>query len=201
MSATEHKLANPDAGETSIVALIPALRAFARTFCREAYDADDLVQETLTKGLANLDKFEPGTRLKSWLFTIMRNTHYTRVKAAAREAPGLLDCASSRPISEPSQDWSVQSREVHQAIQKLPSHQREVLMLIGVLGFSYEETAEICGCAVGTVKSRLNRARAGVLEFLGENSSQELIERRRQFSEHHSDTGAQDAKTAEVYLR
>ncbi|WP_246677298.1 sigma-70 family RNA polymerase sigma factor [Mesorhizobium sp. B3-1-8] len=188
MSSREHNLPSPSTEEISIVDLIPALRAFARTFCRVPDDADDLVQETLAKGLGNLDKFEPGTRLKSWLFTIMRNTHYTRIKAAAREAPGLLDCASSRPTSEPSQDWSVQSREVHQAIQKLPSHQREVLMLIGVLGVSYEETAQICGCAVGTVKSRLNRARAGVLEFLGETSPQVLIEARGQFSDNHWDT-------------
>lgn len=170
--------------------LIPALRAFARTFCRAPDDADDLVQETLLKGLANLDKFEPGTRLKSWLFTIMRNTHYTRVKIAAREAPGLLDCASSRPVSEASQDWSMQSKEVHQAIQQLPAHQREVLMLIGVLGVSYEETADICGCAVGTVKSRLNRARAGVLETLGENSSQTLVERRHLLADDHWDAHA-----------
>jgi RNA polymerase sigma-70 factor (ECF subfamily) len=174
----------------SIVELIPALRAFARTFCRAPEDADDLVQESLVKGLANLDKFEPGTRLKSWLFTIMRNTHYTRIKAAAREAPGLLDCASSRPVSEASQDWSVQSREVHEAIQKLPEHQREVLMLIGVLGVSYEETAEICGCAVGTVKSRLNRARVGVLEFLGETSSRALVERRHLLADDHWDSAA-----------
>jgi RNA polymerase sigma-70 factor (ECF subfamily) len=177
-------------GSLSIVDLIPALRAFARTFCRVQDDADDLVQETLTKGLANLDKFEPGTRMKSWLFTIMRNTHYTRVKAAAREAPGLLGCASGRPVSEASQDWSMQSREVHQAIQKLPAHQREVLMLIGVLGVSYEETAEICGCAVGTVKSRLNRARAGVLESLGESSPQALVERRHPLAEDHWDSAA-----------
>jgi RNA polymerase sigma factor (sigma-70 family) len=148
-------------------------------------DADDLVQETLTKGLANLDKFEPGTRMKSWLFTIMRNTHYTRIKAAAREAPGLLNCASGRPICEASQDWSMQSKEVHAAIQTLPSHQREVLILIGVLGVSYEETAEICDCAVGTVKSRLSRARAGVLAALGETSSQALVEKRRYLSDDH----------------
>ncbi|TPN05812.1 RNA polymerase subunit sigma-70, partial [Mesorhizobium sp. B2-3-3] len=80
---------------------------------------------------------------------------------------------------------------VHGAIQALPSHQREVLMLIGVLGVSYEETAEICGCAVGTVKSRLNRARAGVLEALGETSSQSLVERRSYLSEDHYDTGAE----------
>jgi RNA polymerase sigma-70 factor (ECF subfamily) len=183
-------MATHEADSLSIVNLIPALRAFARTFCRVPADADDLVQETLTKGLANLDKFEPGTRMKSWLFTIMRNTHYTRIKAAAREAPGLLDCASGRPVSQASQDWSVQSREVHQAIQKLPAHQREVLMLIGVLGVSYEETAEICGCAVGTVKSRLNRARAGVLEYLGETSSQAVVERRHPLAEDHWDSAA-----------
>ncbi|WP_366663981.1 sigma-70 family RNA polymerase sigma factor [Mesorhizobium sp.] len=177
-------------GEVAVVDLIPALRAFARTFCRLPDDADDLVQETLTKGLANLDKFEPGTRLKSWLFTIMRNTHYTRVKAAAREAPGLLDCASSRPISEASQDWSVRTKEVYRVIQKLPIHQREVLTLIGVLGVSYEETAEICDCAVGTVKSRLNRARASVLEFLDESSSQALVERHDHLAEDHWDRSA-----------
>lgn len=177
-------------GEIAVVDLIPALRAFARTFCRMPDDADDLVQETLTKGLANLDKFEPGTRLKSWLFTIMRNTHYTRVKAAAREAPGLLDCASSRPISEASQDWFLRSKDVYRAIQTLPEHQREVLMLIGVLGVSYEETAEICDCAVGTVKSRLNRARTRVLEFLDESSSQTLVERHDHLPEVRWDRGA-----------
>lgn len=183
MSSRGYALANQETDEVSIVDLIPALRAFARTFCRVPDDADDLVQETLTKGLANIDKFEPGTRMKSWLFTIMRNTHYTRAKAADREKPGLLDCASLIPISEATQEWSVQSKEVYGAVQKLPEHQREVLMLIGVLGVSYEETAEICGCAVGTVKSRLNRARAGVLEYLGECSLQTLVERRNHLSE------------------
>jgi RNA polymerase sigma factor (sigma-70 family) len=162
--------------EVAIVDLIPALRAFARTFCRDASDADDLVQETLTKGISNLDKFEPGTRMKSWLFTIMRNTFYTRIKIANRESPGLIDCASGRPVQEATQEWTVRGQEVHAAINRLPSHHREVLVLIGVLGVSYEETAEICNCAIGTVKSRLNRARASLLEDLGEQSSTSLIE-------------------------
>jgi RNA polymerase sigma factor (sigma-70 family) len=183
LSSRGYALANQETDEVSLVELIPALRAFARSFCRVPDDADDLVQETLTKGLANIDKFEPGTRMKSWLFTIMRNTYYTRIKAADREKPGLLDCASLIPISEATQEWSVQSKEVYGAVQMLPEHQREVLMLIGVLGVSYEETAEICGCAVGTVKSRLNRARAGVLEYLGESSLQTLVERRNHLSE------------------
>jgi RNA polymerase sigma factor (sigma-70 family) len=169
-------LTRPD-DRSSIVALIPALRAFARTFCRDVTEADDLVQETLTKGLANLDKFEPGTRMKSWLFTIMRNTFYTRAKARMREAPGLTDCASGQLVSQATQEWSVRSREVHEAINRLPPAKREVLVLVGVLGVSYEEAAEICHCSVGTVKSRLNRARASVLAFLGENSPATLVER------------------------
>ncbi|AZO53491.1 MAG: sigma-70 family RNA polymerase sigma factor [Mesorhizobium sp.] len=192
MSARHQNASAGRAGnDASIVDLIPALRAFARTFCRNPDDADDLVQETLTKGLANIDQFETGTRMKSWLFTIMRNTFYTRARTAAREAPGLLDCASSRPVSEATQEWSVQSREVHGAIQKLPEHQREVVMLIGVLGVSYEEAAEICGCAVGTVKSRLNRARENILRHLGESSLQTLVERRgSHLSDGHLDLGA-----------
>lgn len=178
MSHRGDTLAQQGAGELSIVEFIPALRAFARAFCQAREDADDLVQETLTKGLANIDKFEPGTRMKSWLFTIMRNTYYTRFRAATREAPGIVDCASLAPVSQPAQEWSLQSKEVHRAIQSLPKSQSEVLMLVGVLGVSYEETAVICGCAVGTVKSRLTRARAGVLEFLGEKSAQELTEKR-----------------------
>lgn len=159
--------------------LLPALRAFARTFYRDSNDADDLVQDTLLKALRSFERFEAGTRLKSWMFTIMRNTFYTRVKVYAREAPGAGDCVAARPAVEPSQEWSLRSKEVRDAINRLPAHHREVLMLIGVLGASYEETAEICGCAIGTVKSRLNRARLHILDELGEPSSTSLVEQGR----------------------
>jgi RNA polymerase sigma-70 factor (ECF subfamily) len=165
------------ASRQEIVELIPALRAFARTFYKNVTDADDLVQETLTKGLASLHQFEPGTSMKSWLFTIMRNTFYTKIKIAAREAPGAAECASVRPASDPTQEWSARGREIAAAIQRLPNQQREVLVLIGVLGTSYEDTAEICGCALGTVKSRLNRARLKLLEELGEKSPHSSVER------------------------
>jgi len=165
-----------DRSDPDIVSLIPALRAFARTFCRDSTNADDLVQETLTKAIAAIDRFEPGTNMKSWLFTIMRNTFYTRIKANSREAPGLLDCVSGMPITPAPQEWSIRARELHQAIQRLPDQQRDVLILIGVMGISYEDTASICGCAMGTVKSRLNRARQKILEDLGEGSPQSLVE-------------------------
>jgi RNA polymerase sigma factor (sigma-70 family) len=161
---------------SEIVKLIPALQAFARTFCRDPNDADDLVQETLTKGLAKIHQFETGTNMKSWLFTIMRNTFYTRIKIAKREAPGAADCASSRPIINPSQEWSARGSEIWRAIQRIPGQQKEVLVLIGVLGVSYEEAAKICGCPMGTVKSRLNRARRRLLDELGETSAHSSVE-------------------------
>ena len=168
--------------DTEIVELIPALRAFARTFYRNAADADDLVQETLTKGIANIDKFTPGTRMKSWLFTIMRNTFCTRRLMRKREQPGLSDCVAGRLAVEAPQLWSVRGTEVKAAIERLPETQREVIVLIGMLGVSYEETAEICGCAIGTIKSRLNRARTALLIELGETSAQTLTESATQLS-------------------
>ncbi|WP_265517960.1 sigma-70 family RNA polymerase sigma factor [Nitratireductor luteus] len=167
----------PGTVKSEIVELIPALRAFARTFCRDVTDADDLVQETLTKALANLHQFRPGTSMKSWLFTILRNTFYTRVKVAKREAPGSADCVSGDPFVGATQEWSARGLEIHNAIQRLPENQREVMMLIGVLGASYEEASEICGCAMGTIKSRLNRARLRLLQELGEASSHSAVER------------------------
>ena len=162
-----------------IVPLIPALRAFARTLCRDPDGADDLVQETLTKAIANIDTFTPGTRMKSWLFTIMRNTFYTQLRIRRRESPGLADDAASRPTTDASQEWTSQLRDVQQAIERLPPHQREVLILVSVIGVSYEETAAICKCVVGTVKSRLNRARANLLNDLGEKSARSAVEHRR----------------------
>lgn len=157
-------------GEAEIVKLLPALRAFARTFHRDRDEADDLVQETLSKGLANMHQFRPGTSMKSWLFTIMRNTFYTQIKRSQRETPGSADCISAKPSANPTQEWSARGREIAAALQRLPQEQREIIMLVGVLGQSYEEASEICGCAMGTVKSRLNRGRLRLLQELSEES-------------------------------
>lgn len=163
--------------EDELIDLIPALRAFARTFHPDPTDADDLVQETLTKGIGNMHQFQPGTSMKSWLFTIMRNTFYTRIKVYNRECPAAADCASSRPTMLPSQEWSMRSHEICRTIQRLPYEQREALILIAMLGMSYLDTAEICDCAIGTVKSRLNRARQNLVELSGETSVQAMVGR------------------------
>lgn len=170
MEAQPSALPPPAGGavQEKVVDLIPALRAFARSFCKNSADADDLVQETLTKALANIDKFERGTRLKSWLFTIMRNTFNTRYKIYMREAPGHAECVAGAVSCASTQEWSVRGQELMAALHRLPPHYREVLVLIVISGESYISTAAICDCAVGTVKSRLNRARHLLAQDLGE---------------------------------
>lgn len=159
-----------------IASLIPALRAFARSMVPDRNDADDLVQETLLRGIANIHHFKPGTNLKSWLFTIMRNTFYTSLKLRRRERPGEADCVSSVRAVQPNQEWVVRGDEIRAALDNLSPEQREVVVLVGALGVSYEEAAEICNCAIGTIKSRLNRARARILEFLGTDDPRDLLD-------------------------
>jgi RNA polymerase sigma factor (sigma-70 family) len=167
-------LSTPENNE--IVELLPALRAFARTFFRDADSADDLVQETLLKGLANVHQFQLGTSMKSWLFTIMRNTFYTQIKINQREMPGSADCVSHKPVHDATQEWSARGRDIAEALQRLPQEQREIIILIGVLGVSYEEASKICGCAMGTIKSRLNRARHRLLRELHEESGASSVQ-------------------------
>ena len=162
--------------DIELVDLIPALRAFSRTFHRNTTDAEDLVQETLVKGIANITSFEPGTRMKSWLFTIMRNTFNTRYRQTRRESPGASDCASARPYTADNQDWVVRGREFQEALNRLPSDQREMLVLVCVLGTSYTDAAAICGCGIGTVKSRISRGRLALLHELGEPSVAAAVE-------------------------
>jgi len=150
-----------------VIELIPALRAYGRALCRNLVDADDLVQETLTKALANIEKFTPGTQLRAWLFTIMRNSFYTSRKVRAREITGSEECVSGIRTTPATQEWSVRGREVMDAINRLPQHYREMIILVVMLGESYEDAARLCNCAVGTVKSRVNRARQLVIEDLG----------------------------------
>lgn len=155
--------------QAEIVELIPALRAFARTFHRNSADADDLVQETLAKALANLGQFDPGTRLKSWLFTIMRNTFCTKFRIAKREAPGRKKCVAGVGVAPPSQEWTIRAKELQRACNLLPEHYRAVLEYVVIEGRSYDDAATKFGCAVGTVKSRINRARQQLAAHLDES--------------------------------
>jgi len=158
---------------------LPALRAYARSLTRQYDDADDLVQTTLVKAIANISKYQPGTNLRAWLFTIMRNTFLTDVRKRTREQPGLSDCASTLSVSQPTHDEHIAGQRLMRAIGNLPRHYREILLLVVVLGESYEEAARICDCAIGTVKSRVNRARKLLIEDLGTSDFFDVIDARR----------------------
>ena len=150
----------------SVVALIPALRAFAWSLSHNASDADDLVQDTLIKAWTNRDKFEPGTNLRAWLFTILRNTYYTAAVRRRREVRDETGKYAATLSSPPTQDWSLAMRALQAALAQLPDEHREALILVGAAGLTYEEAAEVCGCALGTIKSRVNRARARLLRIM-----------------------------------
>jgi RNA polymerase sigma-70 factor (ECF subfamily) len=150
----------------SVVALIPALRAFAWSLSHNSSDADDLVQDTLIKAWTNRDKFEPGTNLRAWLFTILRNTYYTAAVRRRREVRDETGKYAATLSSAPTQDWSLAMRALQAALAQLPDEHREALILVGAAGLTYEEAAEVCGCALGTIKSRVNRARARLLRIM-----------------------------------
>ncbi|WP_234051059.1 MULTISPECIES: sigma-70 family RNA polymerase sigma factor [unclassified Xanthobacter] len=159
-----------------VLEFLPALRAFARSLTRNRTEADDLVQETLLKALANIDRFDPGTNLRAWLFTILRNTYYTDMRKRRRENEGLSVLAQQDSNVGPSQDWSMTLQSLEEALTHLPDDQREALVLVGAAGLSYEEAAEVCGCALGTIKSRVNRARAKLLVLMGASDTADVVE-------------------------
>lgn len=161
---------------THVLEFMPALRAFARSLTRNRTEADDLVQETLLKALSNIDKFDPGTNLRAWLFTILRNTYYTEIRKRRRENDGMATLAQQDSNVGPAQEWAVTLTSLKEALELLPSDQREALVLVGAAGLSYEEAADVCGCALGTIKSRVNRARAKLLVLMGAEETADVVE-------------------------
>ncbi|MBB3890359.1 RNA polymerase sigma-70 factor (ECF subfamily) [Phenylobacterium haematophilum] len=158
-----------------VVAMIPALRAFAWSLSHNGSDADDLVQDTLIKAWSNRDKFEPGTNLRAWLFTILRNTYYTQVIRRRREVRDETGEYANNMRTPPTQDWSIAMRALQAGLAQLPDEHREALILVGAAGLSYEEAAEICGCALGTIKSRVNRARARLLKIMDAQEAADVM--------------------------
>ena len=149
-----------------MVAAIPRLRAFAVSLCGNPDRADDLVQETLAKALLNIKSFSIGTNLLAWLFTILRNAYYSEFRKRRREVADVDGSLSGALVSKADQDDHMEMLDFRRALQKLSPDQREALILIGASGLSYEEAADVCKCAVGTMKSRVSRARSRLNELL-----------------------------------
>jgi len=166
----------PVAFKAELIELLPSLRAFARSLAHNAAQADDLVQDTLVKALANVDRFEQGTNLRAWLFTILRNHYYSQLRKSKREIEDADGRHAARIAVRPEQDGTVDLEDFKVAFAQLAPDHREVLSLVGASGCSYEEAAQICGCAVGTIKSRVNRARRKLSDLLGlEDEGSEAI--------------------------
>jgi len=172
--------APPEANSTSaqmkadLIAIIPNLRAFAVSLCGNPDRADDLVQETLVKAWSNLGSFVEGTNLPAWLFTILRNIYYSEYRKRRREVADSDGAIAAKLATAPAQNGHMDLLDFRTALQQLPNDQREALILIGASGLSYEEAAQICGCAVGTMKSRVNRARNRLSELLSITSANEI---------------------------
>jgi RNA polymerase sigma-70 factor (ECF subfamily) len=157
-----------------ILAAIPSLRAFAISLSGNVDRADDLVQETILRALANIHSFQPGTNLPAWLFTILRNLFRSEYRKRRREVEDADGSFAQTLKSNPDQIGRIEFQEFRHALAELPSDQREALILVGASGFSYEEAADICECAVGTIKSRVNRARSRLAKLLAVDNIDEI---------------------------
>lgn len=150
----------------AVLGAVPSLRAFAISLCGNVDRADDLVQETLVRALANIDSFQPGTNMSAWLFTILRNHFRSEYRKRRREVEDGEGRYAETLKTQPEQYGHMEFTEFRAALAQLPADQREALILVGASGFSYEEAAKICDCAVGTIKSRVNRARTRLAELM-----------------------------------
>ena len=158
----------------SLIREMKDLRAFAVSLSGSFHQADDLLQETLLKAWSNSGSFIPGTNMRAWLVTILRNTYYSQYRKRGREVPDTDGIYSSRLATPPNQESSVDMSDFQNALLKLAPEHRDVLLMVGASGLSYEEAAEICGVAVGTIKSRLNRARGRLADLLGIKDASDL---------------------------
>jgi RNA polymerase sigma-70 factor, ECF subfamily len=146
----------------NLLAIIPHLRSFARGLCGNRDLADDLAQDAMTRAWAARTSFQPGTNFRAWIFMILRNQFYTTIRKNSRMVSWDPEIAERLLVVNASQHDRINVEDVAKALQKLSAEQREVLMLIGANGMSYDEAAEVMGCAIGTIKSRLARGRVAL---------------------------------------
>ena len=161
--------------ESDLLAIVPHLRAFARFLSGDAARADDLVQDAIVHAMTAAHQFQTGTNLKAWLFTILRNLHYNELRKNRVRLRSLAEAADPAPARMSSQEACLAFGDFRRAFSQLGEKQREALILVGATGLSYEEAARVCNCALGTIKSRVSRARSDLLRMLEEGF---LVQRR-----------------------
>lgn len=151
--------------QEALVDVLPHLRAFARSLTRRREQADDLVNDAVVRALAAAEQFQPHTNFKAWMFTILRNLYYNEGRKNRPTVPFDEVEALTRAIP-PSQHAALEFCDFRRAFWQLSDDHREVLILVGASGLSYEEASGVCGCAVGTIKSRVSRARGELLRLM-----------------------------------
>ena len=159
----------------ALVDHLPSLRAFAISLCRNTAAADDLVQDTIVKAWTNIDKFQPGTNLQAWLFTILRNTYFSSLRKVRREVADPDGIYAAGLFTKPDHDGRLAFTDFQRAFDQLSAEHREVLILVGASGFTCEEAAEMMGVAAGTVKSRTSRARKRLAELMGLAEGEDVL--------------------------
>ncbi|MGC5777820.1 sigma-70 family RNA polymerase sigma factor [Methylobacterium sp. NFXW15] len=157
-----------------LLGAIPALRAFAFSLTYDLDRSDDLVQDTLVRAWTRAESFRRGTNLTAWLFTILRNLFYSEQRKRKREVEDADGLHAGRLTALPEQEVRMEMAQFQEALNLLPHAQREALILVGAQSFTYEEAAEICGVAVGTIKSRVSRARVRLIESLGMQGTDDI---------------------------
>lgn len=157
-----------------LLGAIPALRAFAFSLTYDIDRSDDLVQDTLVRAWINAASFRRGTNLTAWLFTILRNLFYSEQRKRKREVEDADGVHAGRLTALPEQEVRMEMAQFQSALNRLPAAQREALVLVGAQSFTYEEAAAICGVAVGTIKSRVSRARLRLIEVLGMDGTDDI---------------------------
>ncbi len=153
--------------EGELLMALPTLRAYAISLCGRSERADDLVQETAVKALANMSSFLPGSNLMAWLYTILRNEFYSEYRKRRREVEDDEGHYAAKMECRPDQEGHMRFLDLRDALDRLAPDHRKALILVGAAGHSYDDAATLCGCAVGTMKSRVNRARGKLAELLG----------------------------------
>src|SRR6201992_2024216 len=158
--------ADDDAFKRELVQLIPHLRAFARTLCGDPAAADDLAQDAMMKAWDARASYQMGTNMKAWTYMILRNQFYSEKRRSWRQTQLDPEVAERTLVATDNPESPVALDELRLGLAMLPAEQREALILVGAGGFAYEEAAEICGCAVGTIKSRVARGRVALEALL-----------------------------------
>ena len=159
----------------ALLRAMPRLRALAIGLCGKIDQAEDLVQEALTRAWANLSSFQPGTNMEAWLYTILRNEFYSHLRRRRHEVPDPDGALAATLVSAPAQEGRVDFQDLRLALTKLAPPLREAVLLVGASGLSYDEAAAICQCAVGTMKSRVHRARLRLIDMLNANPFPETV--------------------------